>query len=64
MNQKYNKLDELDKTETETKELLESIQREKQKEIQQQNEQENSDIRRRLTNDFSNIDATTNTLFE
>jgi len=64
MNQKYNKLDELDKTETETKELLESIQRKKQKEIQQQNEQENSDIRRRLTNDFSNIDATTNTLFE
>jgi hypothetical protein len=65
MNSNYNKLEELNKTETETKELLESIQREKQKEIQQQNEQEkNSEIRRRLTNDFSNFGTTANNTFE
>jgi len=62
MNTNNSKLEELNKTEKETKELLESILKEKQQAMQQQSEQQDqrTEMRSSLNSDFPNYSTTSN----
>jgi hypothetical protein len=62
MNSNNSKLEELNKTEKETKELLESILKEKQQAMQQQSEQQDhrTELRSSLNSDFPNYSTTSN----
>jgi len=62
MNTNNSKLEDLNKTEKETKELLESIFKEKQQAMQQQSEQQDhrTELRSSLNSDFPNFSTTSN----